>query len=218
MKLQPGYRLAVCPHFHLAEDWSRRVSLGAGIDRTAAGLVPRLPWRPASDDELALLLLDPTLPTAREALPDCLGLFVVPSHLRSAFWDLLASAQERGEVPRDGFDAFVGEMAGFLAFKQLPTPAGAVFELVVNGPGQTSPLAIAPVWGVINLAEDADAVVFVNLPGGDMPPPDYPPVRLQIGPGEGLRLPRGGMLVGSDHPAREEPAVLLVVGLQGRDP
>jgi hypothetical protein len=211
MNLQPGYRLAAAPHFHLGEDWARRLALGTGLERTAAGLVPRLPWRPAGDDELALLLLDPASPTAREELPDCLCLFVVPGHLRSAFWSLLAEAQEGGEVPADGFDAFVGEMARFLAFKQIPAPAGGVFDLVVSQPGQPAALAVAPVWGLVNLGDDAAAVVFVNLPAGGPPSLDYPPVRVELGPGEGLRLPRGAVLAGSEGLGRELPCVWLVV-------
>ena len=72
-------------------------------------------------------------------------------------------------------------------------------------------------WGVVNLGDEDTGVVLVNLPladagGGTRPAvpgrpapatvgelvarflrafPDYPPVRLRLGPGEGCRLPAG---------------------------
>ena len=134
MTLLPGVRFVVAPYFHLDIDWPARLSLGAGVESTAQGPVARSPWRPASAEELAALVPDPTRIT-REELPGCLCLFVVPAHLRSAFWDLLARAPEPGAVPAEGFGAFAAETARFLAFKQLPVPAGAVFDLVVARPG-----------------------------------------------------------------------------------
>ena len=46
--------------------------------------------------------------------------------------------------------------------------------------------------------------------------PDYPPVRLRIGPGEGYRLPAGGVLVDACTLDREGPAVLLLIGDRGK--
>src|SRR5262249_17768735 len=155
MKLLPGYRLVVAPSFHASSDWARRLSLGAAIERRAESLLPHPPWRQASDEELALLVLGLSPPTPRQELADCLCLFVVPAHLRAALWDLLARARDRGEVFPDDFNAFVAEVAGFLTFKQLPPPAGAPFELVVSKPGQTA--ALGPLWGMVNLGEDATA-------------------------------------------------------------
>jgi hypothetical protein len=214
MKLLPGCRLVVAPHFHPSADWPRRLSLGAGVEQTADGLLPRPPWRPAGADELALLVLDPAQPTAREELSDCLCLFVVPGHLRSAFWDLLASPHEQGEISPDGYSAFVNEIGRFLAFKQLPAPAGAVFDLVVNQPGQMTALADSSLWGLINLGEDTASVVFVNILESEIPGPDYPPVRLHLAPGEGVRLPVGVLLAsGTSEP--QQPDVLLLIRLPG---
>ncbi len=213
MNLLPGCRLVVAPHFQTGEGWSQRVSLGAGFTRTAEGLCPLPPWRPAGADELALLLPDPERPLVREDLADCLCLFAVPAHLRSAFWDLLAGIEEQGSVSGEGFDALVAEMARFLSFKELPVPPGAVFDLVVTRPGQASALDPATLWGLINLGDEPAAVVFVNVPGRELPAEDYPPVRLRLEAGEGVRFPRGGLLAGSDGTATDQPDVLLLARL-----
>jgi hypothetical protein len=214
MTLLSGIRLVVAPHFHLALDEPGRLSLGARVEQTAQGPVARSPWRPASADELVALVLDPTRPITREELPGCLCLFVVPAHLRAAFWDLLARAPEPGAVPAEDFAAFVAETARFLGFKQLPVPAGAVFDLVVTRPGSATCLAAGALWGLINLGEDAASVVFLNVPVGEVPVGDYPPVRLQLGPGEGVRIP-AGILLGTDGFERDQSDVLLLIRLPG---
>ena len=214
MTLLPGFRLVVAPHFHLAIDWPGRLSLGAPVEQSAQGLVARPPWQPASADELAVLILDPTRTTARAELSGCLCLLVLPVHLRAAFWDLLARAPESGVVPAEGFGAFVAETARFLAFKELPVPAGAVFDLVVTRPRPATSLAAAALWGLINLGEDAASVVFLNVPAGEISAADYPPVRLQLGPGEGVRIP-AGMLLGTNGFGRDQPDVLLLIRLPG---
>jgi hypothetical protein len=212
MTLLPGFRLVVAPHFHLAIDWPGRLALGTRVEQTAQGPVARPPWRPARADELAVLTLDPTRTTARAELPGCLCLLVLPAHLRAAFWDLLARSLEPGAVPAEGFGGFVADIARFLAFKQLPVPAGAVFDLVVTRPGPATRLDAAALWGLINLGEDAASVVFLNLPAGEIPAGDYPPVRLRLGPGEGVRIP-AGILLGTDGFEREQPDVLLLIRL-----
>jgi hypothetical protein len=194
MTLLPGARLTVAPHFHLPIDWRERVQIGT--------LAPRPSWRPAGADELAALLADPTAAPSREELCGYVCLFGVPAHLRGAFWDLLEQAHERGRVPPEGFDAFVAELARFLDFKGLAVPAGAAFELVVTGPGQLS-LDAGPLWGAINLGEQAASVVLGNHP-------DDPAVRLRLEPGEGVRLPHG-VLVGRDTRDSDQPEVLLVI-------
>jgi hypothetical protein len=100
----------------------------------------------------------------------------------------------------------------------------------------------ARLWGGINLGDEATSVVLVNLAaqrmhdllaGGfpDLAPaatygelaerflrhlPDYPPVRLRIEPGEGYRLPSGGVLVDACTLDMEGPAVLLLIGGRGK--
>jgi hypothetical protein len=44
---------------------------------------------------------------------------------------------------------------------------------------------------------------------------DYPPVRLRIEPGEGYRLPAGGILVDACTLDMEGPAALLLIGERG---
>jgi hypothetical protein len=78
----PGIRLVVAPHFHFAINEPGRLSLGARVGQTAQGPVAHPPWRPASADELAVLILDPTRTTARADLPGYLCLLVLPVHLR----------------------------------------------------------------------------------------------------------------------------------------
>jgi hypothetical protein len=214
MTLLPGVRLVVAPNFHLAVDWPGRLSLGARVEQTAQGPVARPPWRPVSTEEMATLLLDPNGTTTRAELPGCLCLLVLPAHLRAAFWDLLARAPAPGELPAQDFNNFVAETARFLAFKELPVTPGAVFDLVVTQPGAAPTLAPAGLWGLINLGEDAASVVFLNVPAGEVPATDYPPVRLQLGPGEGIRIP-AGILLGTDGFERDQPDVLLLIRLPG---
>jgi hypothetical protein len=214
MTLLPGFHLVVAPHFHVDIAWPARLTLGAGVEQARGGLVAHPPWRPATAEEVAVLILDTARPTVREDLSGCLCLFGLPAHLHSAFCGLLAEASERGEIPADGFDAFAGEVARFLAFKQLPVPPGAVFDLVVSRPGETACLEDASLWGLINLGEEDASVVFLNVPPGDVPGPGYPPVRFQLAPGQGGRIPVG-VLLGSEGTGKELPDVLLLIRLPG---
>jgi hypothetical protein len=45
--------------------------------------------------------------------------------------------------------------------------------------------------------------------------PDYPPVRLLLKPGEGYRLPAGGMILDGYVADKQEPDVLLVISHGG---
>jgi hypothetical protein len=100
----------------------------------------------------------------------------------------------------------------------------------------------ARLWGAINLGDEAASAVLVNLaahqihdllarhfPGqpaaathGELAArflthfPDYPPLRLRIEPGEGYRLPAGGILVDACTLDMEAPAVLLLIGDPGQ--
>jgi len=94
------------------------------------------------------------------------------------------------------------------AFKQLPAPAAAVFDLIVSSSGQTPVPGSSSLWGLINLGEDPTSLVFVNVLAEDCPS-----VRIALEPGEGLRFPRSGVLLGNDGPDRKQPDLLLVVRL-----
>jgi hypothetical protein len=147
--------VVVAPNFHLPEAPAGRLLVADG-----AG------WRPPSEDERSALAL-------RSATPDAQSgqvlLFALPGHLRAYFWGML----EQGEAAA-GFDAFASEVGRFLAFKQLPPPEGAVFELVLQrAEGKVEPCGL---WAVVNLGDDP---VVVGVPG----------LRLRLGAGEGSRLP-----------------------------
>jgi hypothetical protein len=95
-------------------------------------------------------------------------------------------------------------------------------------------------WGGINLGDEPTSAVLLNLPWQKLaaelrrrPPdqpspvlgervgqffrscPDYPMVRLTLGPGEGYRLPLGGLIL-VDHLAdKQGPSVLLLISQGG---
>jgi hypothetical protein len=99
----------------------------------------------------------------------------------------------------------------------------------------------ARLWGGINLGDEAVWLVLVNLTAGQINDQlaggspglapaatvgelaerfltqvsDYPPVRLRVEPGEGFRLPAGGILVDACTLDLEGPAALLLVGDPG---
>src|SRR5262249_20365864 len=117
-------------------------------------------------------------------------LFVLPGHLRSSFWGMLEQGGAAG-----GFEAFASEVGRFLAFKELPPPERAVFELVLHGAGgKVEPRGL---WAGVNLGEDP---VLVGGPG----------LRVRLGAGEGGRLPEE---VAAEvlPPKGDTPDVLLLV-------
>jgi hypothetical protein len=119
-------------------------------------------------------------------------LFQLPRHLTSAWWRLLERAGAPGEGRLEGFDAFVSDVAEFLAFKDLPVPGGAAFDLLVSTPGLRSvhrsgvahgltfslaaetpyPVEDATrwprLWGAINLGDESTSLLFVNLAASDL--------------------------------------------------
>lgn len=90
---------------------------------------------------------------------------------------------------------------------------------------------------VVNLGDEPSGVAFVNLPPPGLaaelatrepaaPPPatlgelvgrflrarpDYPPVRVRLGPGEGCRLPADGLILDGSPEGKTEPDVLLLL-------
>jgi hypothetical protein len=96
-------------------------------------------------------------------------------------------------------------------------------------------------WGEINLGDEQTSVVLLTLPcrqleaelgnrlpGQFSPPalgelvghflrsyPGYPMVRLTLEPGEGYRLPRGGLTLVGHSTDKQEPGVLLLIS-QGK--
>jgi hypothetical protein len=210
MTLFPGFRLAVAPAFHLAIDWPERLALGAEMAQAPEGLSARPLWRTPIAEELAALILDPVPPISSVDLDRCLCLLVLPAHLRKAFWDLLARATEPSSLPLEGFDTFAAEIARFLAFKGLPPPDGVVLDLVVNRPGPVTRLGNDDWWGLINLGVDAASVLFLNTQPGGSSNASCPLVRLQLEPGEGIRIPTG-MSLAMGGVERDEPEVVLLI-------
>jgi hypothetical protein len=140
-------RVAVAPNFHLPGAPTERML----VADEAGGRCPVEGEQPADSAGGVVLL------------------FALPDHLRSSFWAMM----EQAEARRD-FAAFAAEVGRLLTFKQLPPPAGAVFELVLHG--QAGAIEPSNLWAVVNLGEDP---VAVGLPG----------LRLRLEPGEGSLLP-----------------------------
>jgi hypothetical protein len=169
-------RVVVAPNFHLPGSPAGRLLVGAEDD-----------WHTPTEDETAAIMPGDA---ARDELGRLVLLFILPVRLRSALGELLEQPEAGGD-----FDAFAREVGRFLAFKELPPPERAVFELVLLGPGG----AIEPrgLWAVVNMGDDP---VMVGLPG----------LRLRLEAGEGCRPPEGAA---ADvlPPAGALPDVLLVV-------
>jgi hypothetical protein len=204
MTLLSGLRLLVAPNFHIEVDWPNRVQLGARAENTAHGLVPVQPWRPASTEELAILVLPESV--APMDFTNSLCLFVIPVHLRTSFWNMLARSSEHGAIPPGEFSEFAAKLSSFLDFKGLPLPAGACCDLVVKRPESTPLLEESSWWGLVNLGEDAISFVYLNAPASNIP------VRFQLAPGEGVRIP-AGMCFACDKVESEQPIVLLSIRL-----
>jgi hypothetical protein len=109
-------------------------------------------------------------------------------------------------------------------------------------PEAACPLPDGPLprlWAVVNLGDEDTRLVLISLPisglaadlslraPGPPPPtvgelvgrflrefPDCPPLRLRLGPGEGFRLPPGGLILDGDATDKQEPDVLLLISEQ----
>jgi hypothetical protein len=97
--------------------------------------------------------------------------------------------------------------------------------------------ALSRLWAVVNLGDEDARLVLVAVPiqglaaelasrGAGRPPPamvaelvrwflrefpDGPLIRLRLGPGEGFRLPPGGLILDADATDKQEPDVLLLI-------
>jgi hypothetical protein len=237
MTHQPDCRFAVAPHFHLPIDWSRRLLVGAEVEEVDGAFFATASWRPPTPEELAVLVQAAAEPMSPEDLDACVCLFGLPRHLQSRWWLLLEqAARVLGDGRLPGFEAFVSQLLDFLAFKDLPVPEGARCDVVVHaGPAASRPVGLqcslgpsAPwpgaqdlgrrrLWGGINLGDEQTSVVLrtrtCRPPGAERGHrlPDYPTVRLTLEPGQGYRLPRGGLTLVGHSPDKQEPGVLLLI-------
>jgi hypothetical protein len=135
--------------------------------------------------------------------------------------------QEAEQTWLEGLDTFTASVANLLAFKDIPVPGGAVFDVLVSRPGQQavgldgqSPgmtFNPAMLWGVINLGDESTSLVFLNLPAHEIQTElrergsEYPPVRLRVDPGEGVRFPVDGLLVAGCTLDKHEADLLLLI-------
>jgi hypothetical protein len=244
MTLQPGCRFVVAPRFHLPADWTRRLLIGAGVAEAAGGFYPRQSWRPPTAGELALLVRAAEEPTPADELESSVCVFQLPEHLQSEWWQTLEQAAGvLGEGQLPGFEGFVSQVGAFLGFKGIPVPEGARCEVVLSDPAQRSAsragLRWPGLWGGINLGDEETSVVLINLPCEqlevelrsrfpDQPAPaagelaerflrscaDYPLVRLILGPREGYRLPRAGLILSGYLEGKQEPDVMLSIAAE----
>jgi hypothetical protein len=169
--------VTIAPHFHLAGAWADRLLIADGVN-----------WRAPQDAELADLAPEAT----PEHLASCACLFSVPAHLRSSFWAML---EKQGSADDGDFVGFSAEVARFLAFKMMPAPEGAVFELVLRMPG--GEFNSGGLWAIMNLGDEPALLA-------------WPELRLRLGPGEGCRVP-DGWPTDVVPPENGEAGVLLLV-------
>jgi hypothetical protein len=105
------------------------------------------------------------------------------------------------------------------------------------GPPQA---ALPRLWAVMNLGDEDSRLVLIAVPiqelptylalrqSGRPPPktvgelvgrflrefPDWPPIRMRLGAGEGFRLPAAGLILDADAIDKQEPDVLLLISEQ----
>jgi hypothetical protein len=165
---------AIAPGFHFGGGWSDRLLVAEGEN-----------WRAAREDEIAGLVVQ--APGASGAAL----LFVTPAHLRAKFWDMLSEQAEEGT---GDFLVFADDTRQFLAFKELPPPADAVFELVVQD--EDGAVDTAGLWALANFGDDPLVL-------------DWPGVRLRLGAGEGCRID-AGFPPGVVPPADEQNVMVVI--------
>jgi hypothetical protein len=220
MRLQAGYRFRGAPQFHRAFAWPDRIRLNGGVNAADPALSPRPDWRPATAEELSLLVDDTDGEAAAAADPaGYLQAFSLPRHLHERWWELAdqLAAGPMEELP--AYQTFAREVASFLGFKGLPLPPRCTFDVVLAPAGAAPDRP--PMIALINLGGGPASLVFVNLPPARLAQllqeqaadpgvvrrfliafPDYPLVRLTLGPAEGIWLPPAGGIF-QNHPAED---------------
>jgi hypothetical protein len=169
--MRPAF--AIAPDFHLLGGWSDRLLVADGGD-----------WRAPREEELATLV-------AEAPAPDTGLVFTVPAHMRARFWEMLGEEATEGT---GDFVTFAADLRQFLAFKELPPSADAVFDLVVQDVGGA--VDTAGLWGLVNFGDEPLLLEWAD-------------VRLRLGPGEGCRV--GAGLLPSVGAATDEPNVMVAI-------
>jgi len=188
MALPPRFRLTVAPQFHLAPAWAARLAVGSSVQEDDGRFFPRGPWRPLTADELSLLLSGPESGPEKDAEAGCL--FLIPRHLRAAWWDLLDRSVESGGAALPGFEEFTMQVAEFLRFKHMEVPPSLQMEAGVTAAGRCSmrsdpeigaPAGLGPslapwrqcgqlerilprLWAVVNLGDEDTSLVLIPFP------------------------------------------------------
>jgi hypothetical protein len=151
---------------------------------------------------------------------------------------------KRMDVPADLLMEAVVTAAGRCSMRSDPetgTPAGlgpSLAPWAACAPPEGA--ALPRLWAVVNLGDEDTRLVLIAVPipalaadlalwhpcqslpttvGGLVGRflrefPDCPPVRLRLGPGEGFRLPAGGLILDGDATDKQEPDVLLLISEQ----
>lgn len=226
--LRAGCQILVAPQFPPVADWSARLTLSAGVTIAGDHAVPREPWREPTSDELALLVRDPALPLTQADLDAGLALVTLPHHLLTEWWQSLEAALASGRAPN--LATFLDRACAFLAFKNLLPAAGLTADLLACAPGRpslrTDPTTNEPaglgwsgtLWGLFNVGTGPGRVAFLNAPVDLDAAPDYPIVGLRLEPGEGVRLPRAGLLLDGATLDAETPGLWLLARCQEDGP
>ena len=170
--MRPAF--AIAPNFHLTGGWSDRLLVGGHEG-----------WRTPHDGEVAALA------TQAPGTDPAALLFAIPAHMRNRFWDMLG--EEAAEGTGD-FVTFAADLRQFLVFKELPPPADAVFDLVVQDVGAA--VDPAGLWGLVNFSDDPLLL-------------EWQDVRLRLDAGEGCRVDATSPPSVVAH--TEEPNVMVVI-------
>jgi hypothetical protein len=103
---------------------------------------------------------------------------------------------EGGDLPRLWAVVNLGDEDSRLVLIAVPIQALAA-ERALRHPGQPGPTTVGELveWFLRTF-------------------PDCPPIRLRLGPGEGFRLPSGGLILDGDATDKQEPDVLLLISEQ----
>lgn len=172
---------AVAQNFQCKGSWADRLLIADGDV-----------WRAPDDHEVSGLTLSALPDESPNAGAACALLFTVPAHMRARFWAMLDEEASEG---RGDFDVFSDDLADFLAFKEMPPPAGAVCELVIQD--QTGTVATDDLWGLVNFGEEP---VLLG----------WPQLQLRLNPGDGIRTVSGAAPVVT-RPIEDELNVLVAI-------
>lgn len=170
--MRPAF--AIASNFHLGSSWSDRLFVAESEG-----------WRAPREDEFVGLVRETPLDDPAVLL------FAIPAHMRTRFWNMLG--EEAAEGTGD-FVTFAADLRQFLAFKELPPPADAVFDLVVQDVGGA--VDKAGLWALVNFGDEPLLL-------------DWQDVRLRLGAGEGCcidpRNPPGVV------PPAEDPNAMVTI-------